>query len=178
MNRRRILAAAILAAAIVVPATADAQIAERSSGKIGGHYVAERGAPMFGDGAAKLFGPNVAVGSGHAATAASLRIPYLHKATARRYAVRLANRIGRDTYESIDWIADWGVWTERSAYSKRRDKRTVDFDVSHWFYDVDDIDPVRCDVVIRAWRYRDGPNSELVTTAFTLDEPDCYSEPL
>lgn len=174
MNRRRILAAAILAAAVVLPTAAHAQTAERGPGKFGGHYVAERGASMFGDGAATLVGPNVAVGTGHTATIASRRIPYLHKATARRYVLELVDSLGSDTYDTTSWVADWDYWVERRAYSDRRDKRTVDFDVSWWFYEEDyEADELRCDAVIRAWRYRDGPDSGLVTTAYLLDEPDC-----
>jgi hypothetical protein len=105
-------------------------------------------------------------------------IPYLHKRTARKVAVKDMRTIARDYYNGTDWATSWDFWVERIRTAKRRGSHKIDFDASLTLYDDAYDFSTTCDLRLRVWRYRDGPESDLVTDSFVVSafdpDRDCW----
>lgn len=118
------------------------------------------------------------LGLGMVSTAQAGDIPYLHKSTARKVAAKDVRAIARDYYLGTDWATDWEFWVERVRQAKRRGDHKVDFDATFTLYDDAYESATTCELKLRVWRYRDGPESDLVTDSYVVSafdpDSDCW----
>ena len=90
---------------------------------------------------------------------------------ARREAKRTAIDIGEYYYYDTSWALDWSWWLEPNEYAYRQNRSRIVYDAQFTLDDLDGYE-MTCDIKIVAWRYRDGPELSLVTTAYMQEELD------
>jgi hypothetical protein len=99
-----------------------------------------------------------------------------HNLGSDKYAEAL--EAARDYYLGTEWATDWEFWVESVRHANRRGDHKVDFDATFTLYDDAYESAITCDLKLRVWRYRDGPESELVTDSYVLSafdpDSDCW----
>ena len=117
------------------------------------------------------------------AGASAAYVPTLTKARAHREIVRTVQNVALSYAADTSWINDWSISVDPTYQCWRKSRTKVRCRATTKFYDSPPGDDqydraLRCRLTLEAWRYLDGPELELVTTAYIMESrTDCVDLP-